>query len=316
MLRYATTRLRGKALRWHAKLDPSVWKDWGLFVQALFEEYPFVEKQDRDEIATPVWTSTTFSPPFSTTTLSGTPASHVVSSADASQLPAAVNEAYPPTRTQVTHSYASICSGSPARSPVVYDPSVPGPHIGRLRIIYQEGRPRPQYVRCSCEAGEELKNATLNAEEALIVSFVPFSEPHEILCMNPRNQYRRKLAVKLFRGDVAEYHPIVGSSIHSSPTTAESSNLTYESLRFQRVSKVWNILADGTLQVTLAELSLEKIGKYTYRTTPADAYFTTTVHVDISGQTISFTKDHGTPRLLHPDSRSPIVRARIVFEPL
>lgn len=55
MLRYATTRLRGKALRWHARLDPSVRKDWDLFVQALFEEYPFVEGRDEDGIATPVW---------------------------------------------------------------------------------------------------------------------------------------------------------------------------------------------------------------------------------------------------------------------
>ncbi|KAG8901074.1 hypothetical protein FRC01_009934, partial [Tulasnella sp. 417] len=59
MLHYATTRLRGKALRWHAKLDPSVRKDWDLFVQALFEEYPFVKDSVDDEIATPVWSSTT-----------------------------------------------------------------------------------------------------------------------------------------------------------------------------------------------------------------------------------------------------------------
>ncbi|KAG8933553.1 hypothetical protein FRC01_008296 [Tulasnella sp. 417] len=55
MLHYATIRLRGKALRWHAKLDPSVKKDWDLFVQALFEAYPFVEERLDAEIATPVW---------------------------------------------------------------------------------------------------------------------------------------------------------------------------------------------------------------------------------------------------------------------
>ncbi|KAG9040286.1 hypothetical protein FS837_000850, partial [Tulasnella sp. UAMH 9824] len=54
MLHYATTRLRGKALRWHAKLDPSIRKDWDLFVQAMFEEYPFVEERDEGGIATPV----------------------------------------------------------------------------------------------------------------------------------------------------------------------------------------------------------------------------------------------------------------------
>ncbi|KAG8930832.1 hypothetical protein FRC01_002217 [Tulasnella sp. 417] len=55
MLRYATSRLRHKALRWHAKLDPSIRKDWDLFVQALFEEYPLVEERDEGGIATPLW---------------------------------------------------------------------------------------------------------------------------------------------------------------------------------------------------------------------------------------------------------------------
>ncbi|KAG8937705.1 hypothetical protein FRC00_001958 [Tulasnella sp. 408] len=52
MLHYATTRLRHKALRWHAKLEPSIRKDWDLFVQALFEEYSLIEE---GVIATPVW---------------------------------------------------------------------------------------------------------------------------------------------------------------------------------------------------------------------------------------------------------------------
>ncbi|KAG9040288.1 hypothetical protein FS837_000852 [Tulasnella sp. UAMH 9824] len=55
MLRYATTRLRGKALRWHAELDLSIRKDWDLFVQAMFKQYPFVEERDEVGIATPVW---------------------------------------------------------------------------------------------------------------------------------------------------------------------------------------------------------------------------------------------------------------------
>lgn len=55
MLRYATSRLRGKAMRWHAKLDPSIRKDWDLLLQAMFEEYPFVEERDEGGIATPVW---------------------------------------------------------------------------------------------------------------------------------------------------------------------------------------------------------------------------------------------------------------------
>ncbi|KAG8924784.1 hypothetical protein FRC00_004731, partial [Tulasnella sp. 408] len=54
MLHYATTRLRGKALRWHAKLDPSARRDWDLFVQSLLESYPFVEEEDQGGITTPM----------------------------------------------------------------------------------------------------------------------------------------------------------------------------------------------------------------------------------------------------------------------
>ncbi|KIO22564.1 hypothetical protein M407DRAFT_117177 [Tulasnella calospora MUT 4182] len=43
MLRFATTRLRGKALRWHAGLESSIKEDWNLFVQALFDQYPSAE---------------------------------------------------------------------------------------------------------------------------------------------------------------------------------------------------------------------------------------------------------------------------------
>lgn len=71
MLRYATTRLRHKALRWHARLDPSARKDWDLSVQALFDEYPLIEEREEGGIATPIWTSTTFSPAPSTITLPG-----------------------------------------------------------------------------------------------------------------------------------------------------------------------------------------------------------------------------------------------------
>ncbi|KAG8894494.1 hypothetical protein FRC00_008892, partial [Tulasnella sp. 408] len=34
MLYFATARLRGKALRWHARLDSTIKEDWELFIQA------------------------------------------------------------------------------------------------------------------------------------------------------------------------------------------------------------------------------------------------------------------------------------------
>lgn len=45
MLNLATTRLRGNALRWHAKLDRNIQEDWHSFIRALFEEYPPVRQQ-------------------------------------------------------------------------------------------------------------------------------------------------------------------------------------------------------------------------------------------------------------------------------
>lgn len=62
MLDFATTRLRGRALRWHARLDLAIREDWDLFVQALFDEYPQVEEPNRSEIATPLWYKNVESP--------------------------------------------------------------------------------------------------------------------------------------------------------------------------------------------------------------------------------------------------------------
>lgn len=317
MLRYARTRLRGKAMRWYAKLDPSIRNDWNLFVQAMFEEYLYVEERDRDGIATPVWTSTTFGPAFSSATLPETPASHGLSSTNVPQVPTGANEISSPMRDQAVYSQ-SLASGSlSALSPAVYDPSVPGPHMGRLRVVYQEDASRPRYICCSYDASKEFKNVTLNAEEALIVSFVPFSEPHEILCMVQRFRIRceRRLAVMLFRVDVAEYHPIVSTSECRSPTTFTTWSANN---RCQQVSKIWNVLTDGTLQVTLADLSVQQARDSTdmCTITPNDAYLTTNAYVDISGEMIYLTRDHRASCVLHPDSSNPLVRARIVFEPL
>lgn len=43
--------------------------------------------------------------------------------------------------------------------------------------------------------------------------------------------------------------------------------------------------------------------------TLSEAFSTTTAYVDISGASISFTKDYKTPQALHPISGHPIVRA-------
>lgn len=69
MLLFARSRLRHRALRWFATLDPSKENDWKLFVEALFNQYPLVEAPAEAEISTPVWSVTTFSPGVSTAIL-------------------------------------------------------------------------------------------------------------------------------------------------------------------------------------------------------------------------------------------------------
>ena len=46
MLRFATARLSGRALRWHARLDKVIRHDWDLLVQALLDEYPVEFEED------------------------------------------------------------------------------------------------------------------------------------------------------------------------------------------------------------------------------------------------------------------------------
>lgn len=49
--------------------------------------------------------------------------------------------------------------------------------MGRLLVIYEEGPPGRHYVSASS------KRTTSNIDEALIVTFIPSSEPHSIGCI-------------------------------------------------------------------------------------------------------------------------------------
>ncbi|KIO23600.1 hypothetical protein M407DRAFT_26972 [Tulasnella calospora MUT 4182] len=298
MLRYATSRLRGKAMRWHAKLEPSLRKDWDLFLQALFEEYPLVEDRDRGGIATPAWTSTTFSPASSTITLPGN--GHLSTTAQ------------PAGAEVVPHRIAQSLRSLPLRSelvpsPPVYDPSLSGFQMGRLRVLYEEGGQRFHYVSASS------KRATSNILEALIVTFIPSSEPHQLGCFNCGDP---KLCINLYPPNLSELHRLVGDSCSDKPVSVSS-------LRYQCISNIWNILHDGTLNVTLPELVLDPNFKAYYEGEkgyiPSEYYSTTLVYVDITGVSISFAKDSDNSRPLRATStfsELPIVCARIVFEPL
>lgn len=52
MARYATTRLQGRAMRWHAGLDSAVKMDWELLVQAILREWSTESRADSDVMTT------------------------------------------------------------------------------------------------------------------------------------------------------------------------------------------------------------------------------------------------------------------------
>lgn len=76
-----------------------------------------------------------------------------------------------------------------------YDPSIPGRHIGILRLIVDEDSTPPQYMwrghrllyypvgLTSSLLGEEQLATTMDRQEALLVCFLQSSEPHPIACL-------------------------------------------------------------------------------------------------------------------------------------
>lgn len=290
MLRYATTRLRGKAMRWHSKLDPSVRRDWDLFVQALFEEYPFVEERDQSGIVTPVWTSTTFSPALSATTIPG----------NDRHLPAALLAGTEAGGPETVQSASSLPQGGELIPlPRAYDSSLSGHQMGRLLVIYEEGRPGPHYISTT-------KHATNNIHEALIVTFIPSSRPHSIGCFN-YGDLPLKLCVDLFSPEYSKLH-----RLNIRPHSSQAISLYKSSSK--PIFNVWSISPDGTLSATLPDLVFDPQDTMEY--IPSDYYLTTAVYVDISGATISFAKDPSAAPTLHPVYELPILRARLVFQPL
>ncbi|KIO16096.1 hypothetical protein M407DRAFT_34271 [Tulasnella calospora MUT 4182] len=291
MLRYATSRLRGKAMRWHAKLDPSIRKDWDLFLQALFEEYPLVEDRDRGGIATPAWTSTTFSPASSTITLPGN--GHLSTPAQ------------PAGAEVVPHRIAQSLRSLPLRSelvpsPPVYDPSLSGFQMGRLRVLYEEGGQRFHYVSASS------KRATSNILEALIVTFIPSSEPHQLVCFNCGDP---KLCINLCPPNLSEWV--------LRPEHYLALLILIGNLAGQTPSSRWRFLLRQARFFLDPNFKTYYLGEKGY--IPSEYYSTTLVYVDISGVSISFAKDSDNSRPLRATStfsELPIVRARIVFEPL
>ncbi|KIO22562.1 hypothetical protein M407DRAFT_117164 [Tulasnella calospora MUT 4182] len=286
MLRFAKTRLRGKALRWYAKLDQSIRKDWDLFVQALFDQYPLVEAPDDGAIATPVWSTTTFSPSLSTITL---PANQELNPNSTTQSPP-LHPAIRKPQLGRECSFSPHLSGEHTYPARPYDASSQEQQIGVLRIVTAGGTRFPQYVWWDYTV-EEMhgyniycyyeppKMTTMNHHEALIVSFLPSSAPHQIGCPNSRADLRT-LAIDYGCGPSVEYFTLHGCS--------KIASLISPALRDDGfVSKVWNILADGTLQASISSFTNKPNDQGGYDMTK---FTTTEVHVDTSGAIIRFVK--------------------------
>ncbi|KIO22566.1 hypothetical protein M407DRAFT_27963 [Tulasnella calospora MUT 4182] len=257
ILRFAKSCLRGKALRWYAKLDPTIKKDWDLFVQALFDEYPAVEDPDDGGKATPVWSATTFSPSPSTITLSANPELDP----NATKPSLLFGPVMP--NTQMGHEpchFPHSCNQHtyPARK---YDASSAKQQIGLLRIVNEDEIGIPQYIWWDSPVEENIrsretgysfsfwKTVTLNRHEALIVSFLPSSVPHQIGCLNSRRALRN-LAVRWHHGPDAEYgffrvqlniYKRIEARIHPDSSPCAAVPVTYHS-----VAK--RLVATGTSQ--------------------------------------------------------------------
>lgn len=308
MLHFATTRLRGQALRWHARLDSSVKKDWELFVQALFDQYPPVEDPGETGMDTPKWASTTFSPSISSTSLPQGAANH----------PNASPSRFKTTQEAIGIQFVqqkleNLCRGYERLPSALgcYRFGV-GQQFGRLRIVNEEGATPHQYIWWGHTREEAIelgtssideKRTTLNRDEALIVSFLPSLSPHRISCLNSRANITA-LAVYFTPEDTTKSYNLSGVSKPGMNPLRNAHGYA---------SKIWNVLEGGILQASISTFSRNRPGVY------EEAKFSTTeVHVNTAGQSICFAK----PGALLPQDRPnfdpfhPFVRALIIFEPL
>lgn len=126
---------------------------------------------------------------------------------------------------------------------------------------------------------------------------------------------------------------LLGATNGVKPASVVSWNGYSPNLSHQWVSKIWNVLGDGTLQANLSgtyatalawgrpgltylatsrtdfpEPALDYQGYRRGEVSPSN-WTTTTVYMDTTGMPISFSKDYVTPNSLHPDSNRPLLKA-------
>ncbi|KIO18920.1 hypothetical protein M407DRAFT_31428 [Tulasnella calospora MUT 4182] len=217
-----------------------------------------------------------------------------------------------PTNSNSTRESLSI---GPSISTRQYDASSEGQQIGLLRVVTEEGTRIPQYIWWDYAVekitGSKASNIysfpkilTMNRHEALVVSFLPSSSPHQIGCLNSRGNLK-KLVIS-WRDSPAWYYALHGCTNNTPVIKQDPVSAGF-------VSKLWSFLADGTLQASLSSFSLNNQRQY------EETKFTTTeVHMDTSGENIRFVKPGASLEQDQPQGSPvhPFVRARIVFEPL
>lgn len=296
MLLFARSRLRHKALRWFARLDPSKKSDWDIFVGEIFDQYPLTDVAPETKIATSIWSAETFIPRPSEATPSSEQAPEL-------QLNLPDDQRIPEDRI--------LQSTLPNLHR--YNPSLQGRHFGILRIISDEASAPLQYVSRGLRPIDRISYARLSAttdrQEALLVCFMTSSKPHLIGCLNNECSFR-ELSLLFHPCNFNSYRLHAGNGVYS-PSGVDEERI---------VSNVWNVLRDGTIQASLSAFdpqSRDSHDRYTY--TVKEDFQTTEVHVD-TGASIDFVKP-GTPLRQDDPKRNGTgghseVKARIVFEPL
>ncbi|KIO15725.1 hypothetical protein M407DRAFT_34685 [Tulasnella calospora MUT 4182] len=269
MLLFTRSRLRQGALRWFARLEPSKKKDWDLFVEALFEQYPPVEAPVETEISTPVWSAMTFGPDTSTAILPYLDLDPQLNIQDEKQA----------TRGEDRHSVLPHCRAC------TYDLSIPGRQLGVLRIVVEDGPVVPQYIWKGPPSGKNKYNyhapveTTFCRHEALIVCFILSPEPHPVGCQNATYRFK-DLSLKYVCSGASAYQLCVSDGVVA---------LDQNTQAYTNISKVWNVLSDGTLQASLSVFNGS--GKHAKK----EDFKTAEVLLDTSDISVSFVKPGTLP---------------------
>ncbi|KAG8934340.1 hypothetical protein FRC01_003588 [Tulasnella sp. 417] len=296
LLLFTISRLRKKALRWYATLDPPDRYEWSRFVRAIFTQYPEINESTAQDVSGSYWPSgpneaTFFSPSFEP---------------NADSLP--LDPPRSSSRSQEAAGTENTATASWFNSSQTLTQQITGGGnllTGKLRVVLEGEETPPTYIwgglpqdGTDSKSRVDFKRTTLNPDHALIVNFKPYAEPHSICCVNPELAHR-DLGIRM--NQHSKYHSVIALngviSLDASSSDAPD------------VSRIWNILDDGTLQATLLDVNMSS-GQETRST-----FTTTTVHVDLPGHLISFVKDETRLPEGQPQSGRPMLRGRIVFEP-